>query len=117
VAVAAYQSEAEFQAAVLELLGFLGWRAIHCRPLRTKHGWRVAIAGPGCVGWPDVVAVKTRPELGGRHRALAAELKGIHGRLSADQRVWLGLLAGAGIETHVWRVGRDSLQSIADTLR
>jgi hypothetical protein len=112
-----HQSEADYQAAVLELLGILGWRCVHHHPLRTKHGWRTGVQGPGCAGWPDVVAVKTRPELGGRHRMLAAELKSRRGRVEPDQRVWLDLLAAAGVETFIWRAGVDSVQQIAEVLR
>jgi hypothetical protein len=110
-------SESEYQASILELLGVLGWRAVHHRPLRSQRGYRTGIQGPGCAGFPDVFAVQTRSELGGRRRVLAAELKGERGRLTADQRSWLSLLAAAGIEAYEWRVGRDSLDSIAKVLR
>ena len=48
---------------------------------------------------------------------LAAELKSRRGRVEPDQQVWLGLLAAAGVETFIWRVGIDTLQKIAEVLR
>jgi hypothetical protein len=109
-AAASAQSERDYLAAVLELLGVLGWRAVHTHPLRTKHGWRTGVEGPGCKGWPDVAAVRG-------DRVLVAELKAGRGRLTEDQEIWLGMLARAGVETHVWRAGVDSLQAIAEVLR
>jgi hypothetical protein len=109
--------EREFQRAVLELLELLGYRAVHHRPLRTRHGWATGLQGAGSKGWPDILAVRTRPELAGRHRIIAIELKGACGRVEPDQRAWLGLLAAAGVEVHIWRSGTDSLQQIAEVLR
>ena len=48
---------------------------------------------------------------------MVAELKSEAGRLTADQATWLRLLAAAGVECHVWRVGVDSLQDIAEILQ
>jgi hypothetical protein len=109
--------EDDFQRGILELLELLGYRAVHHRPLRTRHGWATGLQGAGSKGWPDILAVRTRPDLGGRHRIVAIELKGVRGRVEPDQRVWLGLLAAAGVECHVWRSGTDSLQEIAEVLR
>jgi hypothetical protein len=102
--------ERGYQAQVLELLEALHWRAIHTYPLRTKHGWKTGVSGPGCAGFPDVLAVKDG-------RLLAAELKSAKGRLTQDQQDWLRDLAAAGAEVHVWRSGTDSLQQIARVLQ
>jgi hypothetical protein len=83
------------------------WRAIHTYPLRTKHGWKTGVSGPGCSGFPDVLAVKDG-------RLVAAELKSAKGRLTQD---WLRDLAAAGAEVHVWRSATDSLQQIAGVLQ
>jgi hypothetical protein len=89
-------SERTFQDALLEAFGLYQWRAIHVRPCRLKDGsWRTAVQGPGCVGWPDVFAVRG-------DRALAAELKAPGGRLSPAQRLWLDALADAGVEAYAW---------------
>jgi hypothetical protein len=102
--------EREYQSQVPQLLDALHWRAIHTYPLRTKHGWKTGVSGPGCAGFPDVLAVRDG-------RLLAAELKLAKGRLSPDQRNWLRDLAAAGAEVHVWRSGTDSLQQIAGVLQ
>ena len=103
-------SERTYQTDVLELFGVLGWRAIHHHPLRTKHGWRTGVEGPGCAGFPDVLAVRGQ-------RIVAGELKSRTGRIGADQRAWLDALAQAGVECYVWHAGRDTLQTIAGALR
>jgi hypothetical protein len=109
-------SERTFHSDVLELLALFGWRAVHHHPLRTRAGWRTGIEGPGCAGFPDIFAVKLKPHPSGGNRVLAAELKSATGRVEPDQAVWLGLLAAAGVECHVWRAGTDPLQAIAEVL-
>jgi hypothetical protein len=37
-------TEADFQAAVIDLAHVLGWTAAHFRPARTETGWRNRIA-------------------------------------------------------------------------
>lgn len=102
--------EREYQRQVLDLMKVLGWRCVHHRPLRTRHGWQTGVEGHGSAGWPDIVGVKDG-------RLLVAELKSAKGRLTDDQAAWLRLLAAAGVECFVWRVGVDSLQSIATILQ
>jgi len=109
--------ERTYQHDVLQLLELLGYRSVHHRPLRTRHGWETGLQGAGSKGWPDILAVRTRPDPTGRHRIIAIELKGARGRVEPDQRVWLGLLAAAGVECFVWRSGTDTLQAIAEVLR
>jgi len=98
--------ESELLDVVLGLARLYGFRAVHWRPLRTQHGWRTPVQGDG-VGWPDLILVKGR-------RIIAAELKSDTGRLAPEQQQWLDTLAGAGIETFLWRP--SDVQSIADTL-
>ncbi len=110
-------SERTFQDGILELFGVLEWRAVHHHPLRTNRGWRTGIEGPGCAGFPDIVAIKVTPEQDGRHRLVAAELKGRRGRVEPAQADWLRLLEAAGAECYVWVAGIDSLRSIEAVLR
>lgn len=70
---------------VLDVASLYRWRAMHIFDSRRS-----------APGWPDLTLVRV-PEF------LVAELKTDTGRLSVSQREWLDLLAGCGIETHVWR--------------
>lgn len=90
-------TEAALTAAVLEVMGLCGWRAIHQRPAVARSGrWSTAIQGPGCKGWPDVFGVR-------RGEAVAAELKVGRNRPSLEQREWLELLeAVPGVRVFVW---------------
>lgn len=89
-------TEAELQAAVIELARLRGWLVHHCRPAqRQSGGWSTPIQGDP--GFPDVTAVR-----GGR--VLFAELKTQRGRLSESQMAWLeGLKDTLGAEVYVWR--------------
>jgi hypothetical protein len=88
------QTEADFQAAVIDLARTLGWRVAHFRPARTEQGWRTPVAADG-KGFPDLVLC--------RDRVIYAELKPARGRVSDEQLLWLDALAGAGAEAHLWR--------------
>lgn len=89
--------EAALQAHVIEMAEqWLGWRVLHIRPGRTKHGWRTPVSGMLGKGWPDLLLAK-------RGRIVAAELKGANGTLEPEQRDVLDWLRLAGVETHVWR--------------
>jgi len=74
----------------------LGWSWVHFRSARTDKGWRTPVSGPLGQGWPDLILIRGA-------RAIAAELKSQGGRVSEDQLRVLGILAGAGFETHTWR--------------
>ena len=101
-------TEADFQAAVLELARLFRWRVAHFRAARTAHGWRTPVAADGA-GWPDLFMVR-----GGR--AVVAELKSESGRLRPEQREWLiELRACPGLEVFVWRP--SDLEEIARILR
>lgn len=87
-------SERQFQDAVLEYAGLLGWRRLHVRPARTLRSWRTPVQGDGA-GFPDNLLLR-------RDRGIAAELKRVGGRLTEAQRAWLEAFEAAGFETYVW---------------
>lgn len=78
-------TEAQHQAAVVELAEFCGWRVYHTYDSRRSHP-----------GWPDLVLVRP-PEL------IIAELKTDKGRVTRAQQDWLDDLAACEVETVVWR--------------
>lgn len=104
--------EAELQQQLIDpqkgLAPMLGWRVLHLRPARTKHGWRTPVEGDLGKGWPDLVLVR-------RDRVIFAELKSDTGKLTEEQRDVLGALQSAGMEVYVWRP--RNIMEIADTLR
>ncbi len=79
------ESEAHFQAAIVDLARRLGWLVYHTHDSRRSQA-----------GFPDLFMVR------GEH-ALAAELKSATGRLSPEQTEWIARLRMAGIDAHVWR--------------
>lgn len=98
-------SEAEFQAAVVQLAETCGWTVMHVRRSVVRDGrWATATS---IAGWPDLTIL-------GHGQAIFAELKTDRGRLTADQRHVLDQLRAAGLDTRVWRP-RD-WASITDTL-
>jgi hypothetical protein len=74
-----FMSEDELLTALLELLGFTGWRAFHIR-----RSDRAIVQGAGGAGFPDVVAAQ--PE---RHRLIAFECKSDRGIPTPEQLAWL----------------------------
>lgn len=80
------ETEAAFQAAVLELARLCGWLAFH--PYDSRRN---------VAGWPDLALVKPP-------RLLIVELKTTRGRIRPEQRIWLTALAQCpGVEVAVWR--------------
>jgi hypothetical protein len=77
-------SEAQFERAVVELAGYLGWECEHVHDAR--RFWP---------GWPDWFC--TRP---GRH--IWFELKRAGGKLDAPQLRWQQRLRDAGGECYAW---------------
>jgi hypothetical protein len=101
-------TEAELQNLVIETAQVLRWRVAHFRPARTSQGWRTPVQADG-KGFPDLVLVRGP-------RLVVAELKSATGRLTDDQRVWLGDFdAVPGVEVHVVRPA-DVDRFIADVL-
>lgn len=90
-------TEAQFQAAVIDLARLCGWRVMHTRAAQIRPGvWATPIQGDA--GFPDLVLC--RPIQGD---FIVAELKTETGRVSAGQHLWLRALDAAGVETYVWR--------------
>jgi hypothetical protein len=89
------QSEAEFQAQVVQLAATFGWMVQHSRPAKVGDRWMTAITGD--VGFPDLVLA---------HRTkgvVFAELKAETGRLRPEQIKWRDTIKAAGGEYHLWR--------------
>lgn len=101
--LAATMSEAELQAAIIDLAQLLGWRVHHSRPARMRDGsWRTPIAGDA--GFFDLVMAKPGEPL------LLVELKSETGKQSEEQLAWvkaIGATLGLGVTTHLGRSGRS----------
>lgn len=80
-------TEAELQAAVLDLAKLRGWLRYHTYDSRRSEP-----------GWPDLFLL--HPRTG---QIVVAELKAANGRVSRAQRQWIDGFAVAGITVHVWR--------------
>ena len=90
------QTEAEFQAAVIDLARRNGWRVHHHHDSRRQVRPGVFVGDRDASGFPDLVAVRGS-------RVVWAELKRERGRLSVAQSAWLRDLEAAGQEVYVWR--------------
>ena len=77
-------SEKEFQALVVECAKLRGWRHYHTHDSRRSPS-----------GFPDLVLV--------RDRVLYRELKTERGKVSKDQKEWIGALNAARQDAKVWR--------------
>ena len=89
-------NERQFQAAILELARWQGWKVFHPLPAQNDRGqWRTATQGD--IGFPDLVLV--HPERG----VIFAELKTSIGRATPDQKLSLETLTAAGVEAYLWR--------------
>ncbi len=80
----ARQTEAAFQATVVEAATQLGWICVH---------FPAMLANPS--GWPDLLLFRDG-------RLIIAELKTERGRLGPRQREWCDRLFGAGFPVRVW---------------
>jgi hypothetical protein len=89
-------SEADFQAKIINLAKWCGWRVFHPRPARYSDG-RMATHYTGDAGFPDLVLC--HPGRG----VIFAELKADKGRISPAQEMWLDELLRAGSEAYLWR--------------
>ena len=97
-------TEAELQAAIVDLAHLLGWRVAHFRAAKTSKGWRTPVQGDAS-GFVDLVLVRPAKgpsilPVGGR--VIFAELKGDRGRISPDQQAWADAIKAAGGEHHFW---------------
>ena len=85
-------SEADLQAAIIDLAHLLGWRVAHFRPAQNSRGaWRTAVSADGA-GFPDLVLVRNGV-------VIFVELKSEKGRISPAQEAWLAALP----HSLVWR--------------
>ena len=99
-------TEAQFQAAVIQLARMNGWLVFHPMKMQARDGsWRTALSGDK--GWPDLAL--THPKRG----FILAELKADKGRLTTEQHQWLATL-GHWAEVHVWHP--NDLETIAKRL-
>lgn len=101
-------TEAQFQAAVLEMAKLGGWTVAHFRPAKTSKGWRTPVAADG-KGFPDLVLAHET-----RGRVLYRELKRDGGKLRPEQERWGAVLTAAGADWAKWTP--DDLDEIAETL-
>ena len=85
-------TEAEFQAAVIELAEWRGWRVYHASNVRRQ------LRSKTSVGFPDLVLIRVRSS-----KILYRELKTDTGKLSAHQRRWLNDLGDCNQDARVWR--------------
>jgi hypothetical protein len=103
-------SEAGFMRQVTDLASVLGWSYVHFRPAQTQRGWRTPVQGPMGKGWPDLLLARLRDR-----RLMAVELKSGAGKVTPEQRDVLALLAGCGMEWHIWHPA--DIEQIAEVLR
>ena len=89
-------SERHFQAAIVELAKWNGWKVFHPLPAQNARG-QYRTAQIGDVGFPDLVLVHAE------RGVIFAELKTAIGKLSDAQNDWLMALYAAGAEAYVWR--------------
>lgn len=87
-AIVGDESERHFQGRVRRLAMLLGWELQY-------HTLDSQGSAPG---FPDLVLLHPR-----QGRALVAELKSEHGRLTAAQRRWLAGFQVCGIPAYCWR--------------
>lgn len=92
-----HETEAGFQAALLELAAVNGWHTYHTFDSRRSNS-----------GWPDLVLV--RPP-----RALFVELKRNGAKPTDAQATWLDRLTACGLHATVWRPA--DWPTIEETLR
>lgn len=91
------QTEASFQAQVVDLAHLCGWRTMHVRRTVGRRNGRPAWQTATSIdGWPDLCL--WRPGW-----FLAVELKTDRGRLTAAQAEVLASLRDAGVDVRVWR--------------
>ena len=90
-------SEANLQAAAIDLATMTGWLCSHQRPAMVRSG-KFVTAVSGHVGFPDLALVHP-----GRGLACFVELKSRLGRLTVEQQAWGAGMRAAGLEHRVIR--------------
>lgn len=101
-----FETEAQFQRAIVELARLAGWAIFHVSDSR-KPGPNGTLVGDRMTkGFPDLV-------LAGHGRILFRELKRESGRLSKEQVEWLDVLSSNGADAKVWRPSDwDEIESV-----
>lgn len=94
-AAALPQTEAQFQAAVVDYARRNGWKTCHFHDSRRQVRPGVHVGDRDAAGFPDLVCV--------RERVVYAELKGPKTRVSDAQLEWMQALSDAGEEVYLWR--------------
>jgi len=84
--LASFVTEAEFQAAILEMAQRLGWLCYHVYDSRRS-----------VPGFPDIVAVHPV------HGVVFLELKTVKGRVRPEQKRWVDMLNTAGQRAYIVR--------------
>jgi predicted type IV restriction endonuclease len=87
-------SEAQWQALVIRIAMYAGWK--HYHPPDNRPNKNGKVQQNIVAGFPDLVLVKNE-------RLIFAELKKETGILSAAQKDWLSRLEKTGAEVYVWR--------------
>lgn len=103
-------SEADWQAQVLDVAAFYGWRAHHAPRAGIRRNGTVRRTHNTQPGAPDLLLVRGI-------RVVFAELKreGPQGVVSAAQQEWLDALAATSVEVYVFRP--SDLALVEETLR
>jgi hypothetical protein len=94
------QTEAQFQASVLEYARLRGWRwwrdTATNTPRRCSGCGMIRRTPRNAAGWPDIVFIR-------RPRIIFVELKAEDGKVSEEQQAWLDDLLACGQEAYLWR--------------
>lgn len=94
VLVVKEQTEAQFQAAVIQYAKLRGWMHYH------THNSRRSVAG-----FPDLLFLRACSN-GSDVEMVVAELKAERGRISPEQEQWLAMfhqIPGRYVRTYLWR--------------
>lgn len=89
------QTEAQFQAVVMDVARFNGWRVFHVHDSRREVRPGFLVGDRDAKGFPDLVLL--------RERLIVRELKTDTGRLRSEQAEWLRRFHLAGVDAAVWR--------------
>jgi hypothetical protein len=90
------ESEANFQARIIQLARIGGWLVHAERPAWSAKGYRTPIQGNA--GFPDLVLCHPQ-----RKQFLMVELKSGKGSLRPEQETWGAALVKSGVTYHCWR--------------
>lgn len=100
-------TEREHQDTIIDACRWLGYRVVHFRPARDRHG-RYHTALQGDAGFVDLV-------IAGHGHMLMIELKRKPNKVTDEQQMWLDALLDAGVDARVvWLP--DGQQPLIDEL-